>query len=73
MLPTGDTVEMDRMDIFVLRAQGRWNSVVASANRLLFGWFGVQIPAEVRDFSVLENDQTGSGAHQAWYSVGTGL
>ena len=62
-----------RMDICVLRAQGRWNSIVASGNRLVVGWSGVQIPAGIRDFSVLQYDQTGSGAHQASYSMGTGV
>jgi len=63
-----------RMDIVcVLRAQGRWNSIVASGNRLVVGWSGVQIPAGIRDFSVLQYDQTGSGAHQAAYSMGTGV
>jgi hypothetical protein len=62
-----------RMDICVLRAQGRWNSIIASANmcRLVVGWSGVQITAGVRNFSVLQNDQTGSGAYQASYSMGT--
>jgi len=61
------------LDICVLRAQCKWNSVVASANRVLVGWSGVQIPAGVRHFSVLQNDQTGPGAYQASYSMGTGV
>lgn len=52
-----------RMNIRVLRAEERWNNVVASANRLVVGWSGVQIPAGVRDFNVLQKDQTGSGTH----------
>lgn len=64
-----EIVSSARMDICVLRAQGRWNSVVASDNKLVVGWSGVQIPAGIRDFYVLQNDQTGSGAHR----VGTGV
>jgi len=67
-----EIVLIARMDIRVLRAQGRWNCVVASPNRLVVEWSGVQIPAVVTDFSVLQTDQTGSGAHQASYSMGTG-
>ena len=34
---------------------------------------GVRIPEKARDFSLLQNVQTGSGAHPASYSLGTGV
>jgi hypothetical protein len=37
------------------------------------GRFGVRIPAEARNFSFLLIVQTGSGAHEASYSMGTGV
>jgi hypothetical protein len=40
---------------------------------LRVGQSGVQIPAGLRDFSVLQNIQTGSGTNQVSYSIGTGV
>jgi hypothetical protein len=31
------------------------------------GHFGVRIPADARNFSLLQNIQTGSGTHSAFY------
>jgi hypothetical protein len=36
------------------------------------GWLIVQIPAGRRDFFLLQNVQSGYGAHSASFSVGTG-
>ena len=41
--------------------------------RLRAGGFGVRIPAGVRDFSLLQIVQTGSGPHPASCSVSTGV
>ena len=37
------------------------------------GRCGVRVPARARDFTVLQNVQTGPGAHLATCSKGTGL
>jgi hypothetical protein len=49
------------------------SSVIGIGTTLLGGPSGVQILAGLRDFSVLQNIQTGSGTHAASYSMGTGL
>jgi hypothetical protein len=67
-------LEMDGLPWdFVL---GNWikianrNSVVGIATVLRVGWSGVPVPVEARDFSVIQNVQTGSGAS---YSKDTGV
>jgi hypothetical protein len=42
------------------------------ATRLLTGQSGVQVRVRARYFSLLQNVQTGSWAHAASYSMGTG-
>jgi hypothetical protein len=49
---------------------GSQSSLVGIVTRLRAGRSGVRIPVEARDFSLLQNVQTGSGAHPASYSVG---
>jgi len=41
----------------------RWVSAVSVVTGQQAGWFGVQIHAEARDFSLLQSVKTGSGAH----------
>ena len=41
--------------------------------RLLAGWSGFRIPIAARDFSPLQNVQTGSGAHPAPFLMTTGV
>jgi hypothetical protein len=50
------------------------SNVAAAARTFLFVLYFnmVRIPVEARDFPLLQNVQTGSGAHRASYSVGTG-
>jgi hypothetical protein len=48
------------------------NYKVDTATVLQAGRNGVRILAGARDFSLLRNMQTGSGAHPASYSMGTG-
>ena len=45
--------------------------MVGTVTRLWAGWFMVQILAWSRDFSLLQNVQTGFGDHWASYSVGS--
>ena len=47
------------------------NYTVHIATVLQAGRNGVRIPAGTRQFSLLQNVQTGSGAHQAYYLMGT--
>jgi hypothetical protein len=47
-------------------------STVNIVTRVWTGLFGVQFPAEIRDLSHLQNVQSGSGAHQAFYAVNAG-
>jgi len=47
--------------------------VVSIANRLRTGQPGARIPVKKTDFSLLQNIQTGSGAHLGSYSLGTGV
>jgi hypothetical protein len=49
------------------------DSVVGIAARLRAGRYGVRIPAEAKDFSILRIGHNGSGADPASYSVGTGF
>ena len=44
---------------------------IGVVTRLQAGRSGVRFPAGERDFYVLENSQTGSGAHPVCYSMGT--
>ena len=67
-----DTVQ--RCTIFVPNANDlkkRFHSVVDTATTLQAGRSGVRIPVGERDFVLLQNVQTGCGAHTASYSVGT--
>ena len=52
---------------------GGWGTMVSIVTMLLTGWSVVRIPVGERDFSVFQNFQTGSGAHPAFYLIGTGL
>jgi hypothetical protein len=47
--------------------------VVGIATGLLNGRFGVRNPTRTNNFSLFKNVQTGSRAHPAPYSVGTGF
>ena len=47
--------------------------VVCTLTRPRVGWSGVWIPIMARDFPLLQTVQTGSGAHPASYSMGTGV
>ena len=47
--------------------------MVSIVTMLPTGWSVVRIPVGERDFSVFQNFQTGSGAHPAFYLIGTGL
>ena len=49
------------------------STIVDTVMRLQAGRSGVQIRVRPRDFSHLQNVQTGSGAHTAPYSVRTGI
>ena len=49
------------------------DSVVGIAIRLWAGRPGVRIPTDARDFSLLQNVQTDSGAHLTFYSAGMGF
>jgi hypothetical protein len=55
-------------------ASERWSQddVVTIVTRPSAGPAGIQMPARVRDLSLLRNVQTGSAAHPASYSVGNG-
>jgi hypothetical protein len=45
-----------------------------SSAAIVKGWAaGVRFPAEARDFSLFHSFQTDSGAHQAFYPIGTAL
>jgi hypothetical protein len=46
---------------------------VSVVTRLRAGWSRVQNPIQERDFSPLQNVQTGSSAHPVSYSEGTGV
>lgn len=46
---------------------------VSIVTRLRAGWSGVRIPLLARDFSLLQNAQTGSRAQPVSSSVGTGV
>jgi hypothetical protein len=48
------------------------NSVVSIVNRLWAGCSGFHIPARAGDLSLIQNVRTCSGAHSAFYSIGTG-
>ena len=48
-------------------------SLVGMATRLRVVRPGFRIPVEAKDFSVIQNVQTGSGAHPAFYTMGTGV
>jgi hypothetical protein len=50
---------------------GSWSSIVGIVAEVWAGCSGVQIQAGVREFSLLQNVQTDSGAHPDPYSVGT--
>jgi hypothetical protein len=50
---------------------GRWVNITGIVTRLQAGRSGVRIPAGVRDFSLLQNVQNGSGVHLASYTMGT--
>jgi len=43
------------------------------ATTLPAGWFRFQIPAGTTNFSLLQNVQTGSGAHPTCNSIGPGF
>jgi len=43
------------------------------ATRPWAGYFGIKIPPEEKDFSLLQNIQTGSRAHPASCAMGTGV
>jgi len=47
--------------------------IVSIQTSLWAGWCWVQILVGIRDFSHFQNMQTGTGAHPASYSVGTGI
>lgn len=49
-----------------------WDSSVSVATELWTGQSAFGLPAGARDFSLLWNIQSGSGAHPAFYSVGMG-
>jgi hypothetical protein len=59
--------------------QTLWNvsftrgGVVGVATRLRAGRSGFRISVKETDFSLLQNVQTGSGAHSPSYSMGTGF
>jgi hypothetical protein len=42
------------------------------SDRLQTGWLGFDSGVEVREFALFYSIQTGSGAHQASYQVGSG-
>jgi hypothetical protein len=53
----------------------RFISSISTVTRLQTGQpknRGVRIPEKARDFSLLQNVQTGSGSHPVSYSLGTG-
>ena len=41
--------------------------MVSIVSVLLAGWYGVRVLMGRKDFSLLQNDQTGCGTHQALY------
>jgi hypothetical protein len=47
------------------------HNVVTTVTTLQVGWSGVQFPAGVRSYMLLQNSQIGSGADPASYSVDT--
>jgi len=47
--------------------------IVGIKTRLPFGLYSFQIPAGARGFSLIQNIQTSSGAHQASCSMSTGI
>ena len=51
---------------------GATASAVNIVTRVWAGLFGVQFPAETRDLTHLQNVQSSSGAHQAFYAVNAG-
>ena len=62
------------LQIFPLLLSNRSrDSVVVIVTRLRAGQSAVRTPAGARDFSLLENVQTGSEVHQASYSMDTGV
>lgn len=48
-------------------------SIVGVATRLRTGWSSVWIPVGLKDFSLLQNVQTGHGAHTTSYSMDAGF
>jgi hypothetical protein len=48
------------------------SSLVGIRTLLWVSWYGVRIPIEATDFSVLRNVRIGSGTHSASYSTVTG-
>jgi hypothetical protein len=53
-------------------SQWSWDSMVGVVTRLLSAQSKVQIFTRAPDLSLLQNVQTGSGAHSSPYSMGTG-
>jgi hypothetical protein len=49
------------------------DSIVGTVTKLRSGRSGVRTPAAARDFSLLQNVLTGSGAHAASYPMRTGV
>jgi hypothetical protein len=56
----------------LMTSAGMTQSVQQLGYRLDDQGFRVRFPAEARDFSILCNVQTGSGAHAACYTIITG-
>lgn len=49
------------------------HTAVSIETRLKAGLYGVKIPADGKEFSPLQNVQSGSEDHPASYSMGTGV
>jgi hypothetical protein len=52
---------------------GSWSNIVGIMTEVWAGCSGVQIQAGAREFSLLQNVQTDSGAHLAPHSVRDGV
>jgi hypothetical protein len=63
-------VSNQRDEFFSLETHRKKDSIVNIVTGLRTGRSRVHIWAGSRDFSLLQNFQTGSGVHQAFFSVG---
>jgi hypothetical protein len=64
---TGSVFKGNKHNINVIES---WNSAVIITTELLAGW-SFRIPVGLFGFSLLQNFQTGSGAHPTLSSTGT--